>query len=890
MDQQFVSEEKSKDHVVLVVDRENYFGGSLVEKIHTEATVVLVSEEKVEGHHFIHVPFEKRIPEIPEGTYSHIFLFSENTLEHELLQPLAEKAKDDNAKLIYILPYWLYSQEIIERLSTLCKRWVLVLMGDTFGGNDTASHISRIFEQAKHQKKISLPDLGLETIRPVAFSDALDALLRIGFGLEKEHICLVFPKHPQTALSVVHALQKIDPLLKVDFVSTENTISNSILPEGTHLFSTDYPVFKKMQDAYENFEVSTKKLAQKKQTSSVIAKKKNQKLGWGTLVTSFLSGVFFLLLLPIFCTAITAGLGVGLLGVAKTDMDGGKLDLAQTAAQASSTFFTWAIQAGNVSQWELETIGWGSALRDINEQLITGEQLAQLINQGAEIGGDIRKVTTGKTITPEATFTNATLSIKNALVTLQNINTRLLPGNVQKQLSRINPITSFAAQIIDIAPILFGFDRPKTYLLVFQDNNELRPGGGVINSYATVPVSKGKIGKVLIHNVFDADNQLKGHVEPPFAIRRYLPSAHWYLRDSNFSADNVKNAQTEAFFLQQEEGIRVDGVFAVDASFVKDLLTITGGVYVSQYKQIVTTDNFAGLMQKRAIKNNAQPEGDDFFTALLNSLQVKLQTEEISPLQLLEGAILAVEQKHLLFAFSDSNIQQIFTVNNMSGALWDGRSTSGNTMNDFIGMSEANLGVNKENAYIKRSITQQVSIAPTGTISGELLINYQNTSDGSWPGGDYKTYVRVLLPSGAQLTNIALNSIAQSRFPAVIDPKIYEAKGFKQQKGLEIEHTQEGGREEYGFLVTVPAKSSLDVTVSYSNSQKIDLTQPTANYDMLFLKQPGTDTDRYTFTLTYPTTIKLASAPTTAKKTAQQVVITHDLATDVDYPFSFVRQ
>src|SRR3989344_5241553 len=112
---------------------------------------------------------------------------------------------------------------------------------------------------------------------------------------------------------------------------------------------------------------------------------------------------------------------------------------------------------------------------------------------------------------------------------------------------------------------------------------ELRPGGGFIGSYGLLTFSKGKITDFSIHDVYDADGQLKGHIEPPFPIRRYLPQIHWYMRDSNWDVDFAKAASTSAYFLNAETGKTVDGVIGVDLSFVKNLLSVTGPITVSDY-------------------------------------------------------------------------------------------------------------------------------------------------------------------------------------------------------------------------------------------------------------------------------------------------------------------
>src|SRR5258706_15817855 len=65
--------------------------------------------------------------------------------------------------------------------------------------------------------------------------------------------------------------------------------------------------------------------------------------------------------------------------------------------------------------------------------------------------------------------------------------------------------------LIKIAPDLLGMKNKKTYLLLFQNNAELRPGGGFIGSYGLAVINKGKLQQLTIHNTYDADGQLKKH-------------------------------------------------------------------------------------------------------------------------------------------------------------------------------------------------------------------------------------------------------------------------------------------------------------------------------------------------------------------------------------------
>ena len=66
---------------------------------------------------------------------------------------------------------------------------------------------------------------------------------------------------------------------------------------------------------------------------------------------------------------------------------------------------------------------------------------------------------------------------------------------------------------------------------------ELRPTGGFIGSYAIMTFDKGRLAEIVVNDVYTADGQLKGHVDPPEPIRKYLGEGGWFLRDSNWDPD-----------------------------------------------------------------------------------------------------------------------------------------------------------------------------------------------------------------------------------------------------------------------------------------------------------------------------------------------------------------
>jgi len=62
------------------------------------------------------------------------------------------------------------------------------------------------------------------------------------------------------------------------------------------------------------------------------------------------------------------------------------------------------------------------------------------------------------------------------------------------------------AALIRLAPGLAGMDRPKTYMILVENEDELRATGGYITAAGTVTVHYGRVTNLAIEDVFAIDN------------------------------------------------------------------------------------------------------------------------------------------------------------------------------------------------------------------------------------------------------------------------------------------------------------------------------------------------------------------------------------------------
>ncbi|NTU46849.1 DUF4012 domain-containing protein [Candidatus Roizmanbacteria bacterium] len=378
----------------------------------------------------------------------------------------------------------------------------------------------------------------------------------------------------------------------------------------------------------------------------------------------------------------------------------------------------------------------------------------------------------------------------------------------------------------------FAKDTKKTYLFLFANNMELRPGGGFIGSFGVVSVHNYTIDPPIIYDVYDADGQLKSHIEPPLPIRLYLSQPDWFLRDSAFSPDFNSNYQQAKLFLKKEMKLTsFDGAFLITTTAIQNSITAFNSLYIPDFKELVTKDNFYLKAQLYAEKNffPGSLQKKRFLGAVLD--QILIQIEDVSFSKLAEAIKTSLDEKQIVMAFEDPELQKTIT-----SLYWSGQtihptcsSSKQNCVLDYLMPVDANLGVNKTNFYIQRSLQSRVSIDESGTITNRFTAFYQNQSlKNIFPGGTYKNYFQLFLPKDAHVTRVSLDESILSNYDNVV----------------------QNDYQSVGFLMQIPPQGKSIVAVEYQLSQPL---QKGGNvYQLITQKQIGTANTEFSFSFSLP--------------------------------------
>ena len=342
----------------------------------------------------------------------------------------------------------------------------------------------------------------------------------------------------------------------------------------------------------------------------------------------------------------------------------------------------------------------------------------------------------------------------------QKTNKSLLVSNSVKlvnKVSKLLPINSDTKKEIDVAnEISQHFFRQdnisRRYLLLLQNNMELRPGGGFLGQYAVATVKNGQVIKFYFEDANLLDQRIKAKVPPPYPLRRKLGIKKWKFRDSNFSPDFPTNVQKAKYFFRLAGGnSNFDGVFAINATVLNDLLKITGPISLRGGRYTYNSENAISKLEEQVEKPYLFNENLDtqnrkwIMKILAQELKNKLSSFNNMP-KLVKFAREELENKNIQLNFRDPVLQKKVEEVGWAGRVdrnWDG---------DYLMLVDANLGALKSDFYIKRSLSYNVDL--TGEIPKATVdYTYNHTAThGDWRTSDYHSYLRLYAPKGSKLT------------------------------------------------------------------------------------------------------------------------------------------
>jgi len=350
----------------------------------------------------------------------------------------------------------------------------------------------------------------------------------------------------------------------------------------------------------------------------------------------------------------------------------------------------------------------------------------------------------------------------------------------------------------------------KTYMLLFQNNMEVRPGGGYIGSFGVVKIKDGKITLLQAHDLSNFDGRIPDGVEPPYPIKETLNVNSWKLRDSNWSPDFSENAKkAEEFYYLGKGEESFDGIIAINTGVLSSFLEITGPVEVEGYPGTYDSEN-AILNLEYQVEQGAYKQGEKrgdrkSIMAPLADAIIKKATDldNSKKIDLAEMLLDDLNSKDIQLYFKNSELERRAELAGWSGEV------KRNWNEDYLMLVDANLGSLKSDYFMKRSFEYKVDFS--GDIpKAQLKITYDHTGKTKdWMTSDYLTYLRVYTQNGSWLQD-------------------------KKNVG-DVKFVEDLGKKYFGSIVTVKLGQSKSIEFNYDLPKNIN----SENYNLLIQKQSG---------------------------------------------------
>jgi hypothetical protein len=385
-------------------------------------------------------------------------------------------------------------------------------------------------------------------------------------------------------------------------------------------------------------------------------------------------------------------------------------------------------------------------------QLSSGERIIELLQIGRA-----QFVSAGEHLAAARERTNQLQSTRisaGSLLNLENLK------RYQDQLLVINTLVASAPDLLNTA---LGLNGERSYLILSQNSDELRPSGGYISTFGWMTVRNGRITDYAY-----SPTTATSPNPPPQSLQSPFPVPEWWIEyrqpiyaawDGSWHADFPSTASMAKWYYDSGSNPHapVDGVIGIDLVGFEIIMGALGEARVPGYATVVTAENLRQVVYD--IREQGDLEHKRFVAALYKQIfgdWQGLNHDREKSAALLNATLKALQEKHLMFYFADEALNEA-----VRALGWSGAQTP-SADHDYLMVADANLG-NKSNHSITRQITYDVDIQTDGTLAVRAAIAYDYPAymaeqdpavDPRYHGPlDYNNLMQVFVPLGSTLTS-----------------------------------------------------------------------------------------------------------------------------------------
>ena len=318
---------------------------------------------------------------------------------------------------------------------------------------------------------------------------------------------------------------------------------------------------------------------------------------------------------------------------------------------------------------------------------------------------------------------------------------------------------------LTVVPGLLGVGSPvaKRYMVIMQNDKEIRPTGGFWTNFATFKIKDGLLQSDFTSKDFysidyaiDVIDAYYDFPDAPPAYTKYLKVERWYARDTNSSPDLPTSVDNFMFYY--DLGMKyapyeikpIDGIITIDTKVIEELIGVTGPVTVNgltydSENVVLELERIASLSQREQI-NRKGVLGDLMEEMLVNVFE----SETAVWSKLIDTAVSLGARKHVQGYLFDEEAQVLLEKYNFAGRIIDP------VEGDYSYVVQTNLGGDKTNWFVDKIVDHELAREGDRWVrTVKVTYTYEQPGEEFSPFiKRFRDWVRVYTPLNTELIGI----------------------------------------------------------------------------------------------------------------------------------------
>lgn len=242
-------------------------------------------------------------------------------------------------------------------------------------------------------------------------------------------------------------------------------------------------------------------------------------------------------------------------------------------------------------------------------------------------------------------------------------------GDLVEEVDTVARATGQLAGAAELLPPMLNGDEPHTYLLLMQNNAELRSSGGNPGAFALLHASGGTISLGTQASTADFRQFAEPVADLPASMVALFGDLSALRIQRTLSApDFATGARLAATMWTKTKGDRIDGVIAVDTVVITYLLKATGALQVDGVE--LTAKNATAYLLGDVYRERPDPKKSDaFFRAVATRVFSALTDGTTEPRTMLSALVDAGDSDRVRMWSADPDIQKRIAATSLAGAI-----------------------------------------------------------------------------------------------------------------------------------------------------------------------------------------------------------------------------